>query len=210
MKYVFMMIVGLSLIFLFSCCACAVRVDGPYKGKVIDADTREPIEGVVVLGEWYRETPTAAGAVHRFYDAMETVTDKNGDFEIKGLGLLVLSNVIPMDILIFKAGYEYIGIMPWRGLNSVGEKAEYEESYDPINKTKVLKTIYDNKRKVIWEGDKAIIPLRKLTMEERKSPPGPSSEAPFEKVRLMLKEMDRDDIERGLSSRKVWKGENIE
>jgi hypothetical protein len=47
-------------------------------------------------------------------------------------------------------------------------------------------------------------------MEERKSPPGPSSEAPFEKVRLMLKEMDRDDIERGLSSRKVWKGENIE
>lgn len=130
-----------------SSCAFAVRYDGPYKGRVIDADTAKPIEGMVVLGVWSTETPTAGGAVHRFYDAMETVTDNNGEFEIKGLGLLVVSNVIPMDVLIFKAGYEYFD-SPWEAL----KKSRY----------------LIQKKNIKWEGNKVIIPLKKLTMEERK------------------------------------------
>lgn len=153
-------------IFLSSC--YAARIDGPYKGRIIDADTREPIGGVVVLGTWDREAITPGGATHTYYDAMETMTDRNGDFEIKGLGLLVLSNVIPMNVLIFKAGYEYDS-GPWRGLKSRGRKwHEDEKSYDTVSNTKVIKPVFDSKLKVTWEGDKAIIPLRKLTMEERR------------------------------------------
>ena len=182
-----LIIILFNLIFLPSC--YAARVDGPYKGRVIDADTRQPIEGVVILGVWNREIITAGGATHNFYDAMETVTDKNSEFEVKGLGLLVLSNVIPMDVLIFKAGYEYWGLGPWRG----------------------LKEGYLSSKKVKWEGDKAIIPLRKLTMEERRKniPPLPPGEAPLGKVILMLKEFNRNSLELKLHPIETWGGEKI-
>jgi hypothetical protein len=189
-----------STIFLASC--YAARIDGPYRGKVIDADTREPIEGVVVLGTWYREIVTPGGAVHNYYDAMETVTDKNGEFEIKGLGLLVMSNVIPMDVLIFKAGYEYES-GSWKGLRSRGRRwNENEESYDPTLRTKVKKPVFDFKVKVTYEGDKAIIPLKKLTMEERNTsitfPPSPPIQAAREKIKIMMEEIRKERKERGL------------
>ena len=37
------------LIILSQGCSYAVRYDGTYSGKVVDADTGEPIEGAVVL-----------------------------------------------------------------------------------------------------------------------------------------------------------------
>ena len=171
------------LIFLPSC--YAARIDGPYDGRVIDADTGRPIEGVVVLGTWDRETPTPAGAVHHYYDATETVTDKNGEFKIKGFGLLILSDVIPMDVLIFKAGYEYWGLGPWSG----------------------LKKGYLSSKKVRWEGKKAIIPLRKLTREERRKnvPPLPPGEAPYKKVKLMLAEYNKNSKELGLGIIDMWR-----
>lgn len=183
-------ILGCLLMVIMSSCY-PVRYDGPYKGRVIDAETGQPIEGVVVLGEWSKGLMTPAGTVHSYYDVAETVTDKNGDFEIPGLGLKILTRVEPMNVLIFKAGYEYIGMGPWESFRKDG----------------ILK------RKVTWRGDRAIIPLRKLTMEERKKghgPPEPPSKAPFEKVRLMLLEIDKEDIERGFSSRGVWNGKKIE
>ncbi|MFZ3137176.1 MAG: carboxypeptidase-like regulatory domain-containing protein [Thermodesulfovibrionales bacterium] len=166
-------IIKIIVIFiLLQGCTYAVRYDSDYRGRVIDADTGEPIEGMVVLGTWYNEYSGVAGAVHTFYDARETVTDKNGEFSIPGIGI---TNVTPMDILIFKTGYEYDS-GSWEGL----KKSSFY------------------KKKIKWEGNKAIIPLRKLTMEERKkqlgnfSPPG---EAPKEKVILMLKEIEKDNKE---------------
>ena len=69
------------------------------------------------------------------------------------MGLEVMSNVTPMDVLIFKAGYEYLG-SPWESL----KKSKY----------------LIEKRKIKWEGNKAIIPLKKLTMEERRKQGTPS------------------------------------
>jgi hypothetical protein len=187
------LVVFISILGLFYIPSCyAARIDGPYEGRAIDADTGKPIEGVVVLGTWSTETPTPAGAVHRYYDAMETVTDKNGDFKIKGLGLLVLSNVIPMDVLIFKAGYEYLG-SPW----------------ESFKKSKYL----IEKKNIKWEGNKVIIPLRKLTMEERGNdplyPPLPPTEAPLNKVKLLLKEINKDLEKNGLTPMDIWNGEKI-
>ena len=162
-------------------CAYGIRYDGPYSGRVIDADTGAPVEGVVVLGVWNTEQITPGGAVHNFHDARETVTDKNGDFEIPGMGLKILGNVTPMDVLIFKAGYEHIGMSSWESLKS-----------DLILR-----------KKIKWEGTKAIIPLKKLTIEERRKkrdPDYPPTEAPKEKIKLMLKEINKDRIERGLDT----------
>jgi len=163
------------VLFFLQGCLYAVRYDGTYKGKVIDAETGKPLEGVVVLGVWYVTYPNPAGAWREYYDARETVTDGNGEFMIPGMGLRVLSNLEVMDVVIFKAGYEYEK-GSWRSLK---EYAEY----------------------IKWEGDKPIIPLKKLTMEQRRrrlGPPDPPDEAPKEKIELMLKEINKDRREQGL------------
>ena len=77
--------------------------EGPYRGKVIDLDTQEPIEGAVVAGVWVLEfnfTP--------FCDAKETVTDKNGEFFLPKAScftLWPLAEMNRMDIIVFKPGY---------------------------------------------------------------------------------------------------------
>jgi hypothetical protein len=163
-----------------SCVHSLARVDGPYEGRIIDADTRQPIEGVVVLGVWYKIASVGAGGAFReYYDAQETVTDKNGEFSIKGLDLKILSSVEPMNFLIFKTGYKYEN-GPWKS----------------------LKESFYYKDKIKWEGNKAIIPLRKLTMEERKKgrlPPYPPTEAMKEKkANLMMEEIYKERKEQGL------------
>ncbi|MBI4843956.1 MAG: hypothetical protein HY809_06500 [Nitrospirae bacterium] len=181
MKRVF----GISAILftmLFLSCTAAnaffIRYDGPYEGRVIDSETKEPVEGVVVLGVWYEERPNVAGSNSVYYDAKETVTDKNGEFKIEGLGLKMFSYVGMMQFMIFKAGYQYES-GPWESLK-VG-------------------LIYQDTVK--WEGDKPIIPLKKLTMEERESqsgPPSPPHEAAKEKIKLMVGEINKDRADQGL------------
>lgn len=55
-----------------------------FKGKVIDADTKEPIEGAVVVAEWIKERAGIAGPITFLKDVKETLTDKNGEWVIKG------------------------------------------------------------------------------------------------------------------------------
>jgi hypothetical protein len=164
------------IFYLISLSSCyAARMDGPYEGRVVDAETSKPIEGVVVLGTWHSITVTPGGGVSNYYDAQETVTDKNGEFKVKGIGLLVLNNIPEPDIKVFKAGYEYSGLF-W----IPGEVPLYS--------------------KIKWEGRKVIIPLKKLSMEERKKQGSPDypSRAPAERIQFMLREINKDRIERGL------------
>ena len=74
--------------------------DGPYKGKVIDLETGEPIEGAVVASVWT--------LTHRFCDAKETVTDKNGGFVLpKGscFSLWPFTKIDFPEVVVFKPGY---------------------------------------------------------------------------------------------------------
>lgn len=174
---IFVGIYLLTLIGFLPAFCYPVRYDGPYKGKIVDVETGQPIEGVVVLGVWSKELPTPAGAVSSHYDAMETVTDKNGEFEILGLGLKVFSNVTPMNVVIFKAGYEHIGYGPW----------------ESFKEDEILK------KKVIWDRKKAIISLKKWSLEERRNRfgdyyvPG----MPDKKRNLLLQEIEKEDKEIG-------------
>ncbi len=172
----------LSLVTVEGCIYPAVFTARTCDGRIVDADTKLPIEGVVVLGIWYNEYGTAGGAVNRYHDAKETVTEKNGVFVIKG-----------NDFMIFKAGYEYLRL----------DTAIFQKHVEDIGL----------RDKIKWEGGKAIIPLRKLTMEERKrriilgSPP---MESPFEKVKYYLRELDKERVQIGLKPRGIWGGVSYE
>ncbi len=157
------------------CFSHVARYDGSFKGRVVDAETGGPIEGVVVLGVWYTDRHTISGRKGNFYDAREVVTDKDGNFTMPGKGPRVLSNLRPVHLKIFKAGYSYTGGTEYSFRNSdTGE--------------------------IKWEGSRAIIPLKNLTMGERwkhRSPNRP--DIPMEKMNLMTNEINKDRLERGLN-----------
>ncbi len=97
----------LTIILLFNC--SAVFAAGPWKGKVIDIETKEPLDGAVVLAVWERVYRTPAGDNSYFYEAKEVLTDKEGRFEIPAytpINLLpLISYMRGPHFIIFKPAY---------------------------------------------------------------------------------------------------------
>jgi len=101
----------ISLLILFPATAgCAITNKyGPYYGKVIDAETKKPIEGAAVLVVFYTEEYGPAGAITHYADAVDTFTDKAGEFKIPAHRVTVLRLLQGWDkygyFTIFKPGY---------------------------------------------------------------------------------------------------------
>lgn len=161
-------------ILLCTGCTAICRIDGPYEGKVVDSKTNQPLTGVVVLGVWYKVYPNVAGSTNEFYDSVEMLTDKNGEFKIAGKGLQLLSTLAEMDIVVYKAGYEMLGYGPWSDFKTIS-----------------------GRKFVQWSGDKAIFMLKKLNYEERKKQllGGPNI-AP-ERQKLLTNEINKERVEFG-------------
>lgn len=58
--------------------------DITFRGRVIDYDTKQPIEGAVVVASWLEARPTISGESTRLKDVKETLTDRNGEWSITG------------------------------------------------------------------------------------------------------------------------------
>lgn len=84
---------------------------GPWRGKVIDAETKKPIEGAVVVAVFHYRTITPVGGSDVFLDAKETTTNTNGQFEIptqRYLSIPLFRDVQKtIDFTIYKPGYDY-------------------------------------------------------------------------------------------------------
>jgi hypothetical protein len=175
----------LLIIFLiFSLCiGCArpFRFDGPYEGRIIDAESNQPIEGVVVDAVWEKVYPNVAGSSSEYFDTKETVTDKNGEFSIPGHGVLVFSAIDYPNITMFKAGYDGDGNCPW-------------VAYDDEN-------IRQFKGKVTRQKGKLVFRLKKLGLDERKKRivPFPSG-APNNRIILHMIESNKEMMELGKQS----------
>lgn len=76
-------IIGLIFILLLSSLN-VYAADITYQGKVIDADTKKPIEGAVVVAVWDEERAFITGPDTRTKESKKTLTDKNGEFTITG------------------------------------------------------------------------------------------------------------------------------
>jgi hypothetical protein len=73
--------VCLTILLAAALCGCAT---GPIRARVLDAQTRQPIPGAVVLGVW---TKVVSGLPyhHDFVGVRETDTDADGRFELERL-----------------------------------------------------------------------------------------------------------------------------
>lgn len=101
-----------------------------FEGKVIDVDTKEPIEGAVVLAIYHKTVHTIGGSNTYVIDGQETLTNANGAFKISSK--TVHSEKISWkprgSLLIFKPGY---GVFPkHKQSEALGEN----KSWPPPNK----------------------------------------------------------------------------
>ncbi|OEU72375.1 MAG: hypothetical protein BA869_02230 [Desulfuromonadales bacterium C00003107] len=134
----------------------------PFFGKVIDADTKEPIAGAAVLAVYYTEVYTIAGANSIIVDAQETLTDENGEFKIPKVKrwFTAVRGYARGKITIFKPGY---GVFPGHARSTAGGESK---TWPPPKKYIVyelpkLKTIKERKRNAIYVNTYHEIPYQK-------------------------------------------------
>ncbi|MBI5099610.1 MAG: hypothetical protein HZB30_10275 [Nitrospirae bacterium] len=101
-------VVILVLLLLLNNIASALP-SGPWKGRIIDIETKEPLEGAVVVAVWERVWKTPAGGVADFYEIKEVLTNQEGNYEMPSytpINLLpILSYIRGPEFTIFKPGY---------------------------------------------------------------------------------------------------------
>jgi hypothetical protein len=99
---------------------------GPWQGQVVSAETKQPLEGVVVLAWWTRHVRGFGGPSEEYRDSQEILTDKDGRFRIDSRWFFSLNPLVffrgPF-FAMFKAGYGDFG---WPGYEG-SEKWPKEE-----------------------------------------------------------------------------------
>ena len=125
----------------------------PFEGKVINAETKQPIPGAAVLAVYYGEYATIQGANTYPVDTQETVTDENGEFKVPELKEWFgkrPSAPVEANLIIFKPGY---GAFPRHsGTKAVGEN----KSWPPPSKY----TVYELPKLKTREERARNLPLR--------------------------------------------------
>ena len=80
---------------------------GPYRGRVIDAETKKPLEGAAVVAVWDRETVWVFQTNTGFWQAREVLTGANGEFvlDAEDIELKAPSRTLRPTFVIFYPGY---------------------------------------------------------------------------------------------------------
>ncbi|MGD2028826.1 MAG: hypothetical protein PVG86_02720, partial [Desulfobacterales bacterium] len=68
------------ILLLITSSQIACSADVTFHGKVIDADTLEPLEGALVLAIWRKTRAVLITSTTDFKEAKETLTNKNGEW----------------------------------------------------------------------------------------------------------------------------------
>jgi hypothetical protein len=104
------------------------------EGWVISAETGKPIDGVIVVAHWRLKGGLEGGTPVNELKILEAVTDQNGrysfpawgpKFALSGLFGSLLSE--SPQILMFKRGYKYLGLMNYTYRDSNASKSDWNK-----------------------------------------------------------------------------------
>jgi hypothetical protein len=103
---------ALAALTITASAGCSVYSADPITAFVVDAETKQPIEGANVVAAWELKGGMEGGNVVGYAQILETVTDKDGKFSFPGWGpkTIFSPGTIYTDdpgIILFKDGYEY-------------------------------------------------------------------------------------------------------
>src|SRR5437870_8949415 len=85
-----------------------VESAGPWHAQVVGAETKQPLEGVVVLAWWTKHVRSFGGPSEEYRDSQEALTDKNGRFTIAARWFFSLNPLVFFrgpSFAFFKSGY---------------------------------------------------------------------------------------------------------
>lgn len=166
---------------------------GPWHGKVIDAETGKPLEGVVVLATWWKHYASVAGwSSGKYIDSEEVVTDVDGRFAIKSRWLInwfpILMEIRGPELYIFKPGYG-----KWRF------QGEAEEVCHKLGSGKLCERREEALRE--FERGSVVIELPPLTEQERQGilDISPYGSVPHSRMGRFLDALDQEEASRGRS-----------
>jgi len=99
-----------------------------YRGRVVDAETKQPLVGAVVLAIWYRAIPVAPhGPAEDFYDAFEVLTDMRGEFPVPAkVHVTLIGTIEGPTFVIYQPGYGYYPVFQIRPTGDAIENAFQE------------------------------------------------------------------------------------
>ena len=173
---------------------CAAYADGPYHGRLIDAETKLPIEGAAVFAQWWVHH-LGTLPPQSYYDAQETLTDQQGNFVIPGIMNPPTDPTVILDppsFIIFKPDYQAIG---GRRLKSMSPE---DQAY-----SKIKDNVYE-------ENGIMVVEVRRLTTrEERLDNLGKisiSSRVPEEKYPELIRFRNIERVNLGLKPLRPPKG----
>jgi hypothetical protein len=109
-----------------------------YRGTVIDAETKAPLEGAVVVVIWYSKPLITMDGPQYFHKATEALTDAEGKFTVDGspgmnwnpFRRVLKDPKIYPKIIIFNPSY---GPFPTANLSSISEENSYSEGVHKAN-----------------------------------------------------------------------------
>ncbi len=150
-----------------------------FKGRVIDAETKEPIKGAVVVAAYQKST---MGVPHRYSTIIkvkETLTDKQGEFYIPSYTTLTqpLSWSDMVTFTIYKPGYGNFPkqhIIP-SGLTPIDEEVFFTRAIGSTGKLEMWSGTGQEMRLNFTDVTFGVVELRRLQTKEERLNAMPSS-----------------------------------
>jgi len=163
----------IPLLLLMSVTGCAIiHTYGPYYGKVIDIETKEPLLGAAVLAGYHTQSYGPAGSHIHYLDAQETVTDEKGEFKIP-----------PLTAKTFRIGHSF---------EHYPSFTIFKPGYGSFPNHKDVKP----KSKPWWSlpaGQYTVVELPRLkTKDERLNMPSVNFDIPYEKQKRFIELMNQE------------------
>jgi len=176
-----------------------------FRGQVIDAETKEPIEGAVVVVVYRTHTIVGgpAGGWSTDIEVKETLTDKSGEFKFSPYTTLMNSNATDYysDFIIYKPGY---GNFPDSRLSPPKHISRESEEHFFLAKIfgtegEVLIVIGpDQDKKRIVKYGLVELPRLKTKEERLRAIPGSPTEFRSEKLPLLYRAINEEGKRFGL------------
>jgi len=175
-----------------------------FRGKVIDAETKEPIESAVVVAVYQKYFyGIGTGGYSSVVNVKETLTDENGKFFFSSYSTIILpfSKEYYATFIIYKPGY---GRLPHNRIHSLsrvsretGEKYFFAENFGKKGKVRVFEYRKRNSLREVTFGIVERMPL-KTRKERLRAIPGGPTDIRSKELPLLFKAMNEENRRFGL------------
>jgi hypothetical protein len=162
---------------------------------VIDAETKQPIEGAVVVAVYKKwEFGGPGGGNTLPFDAEETLTDKNGEFYFPSYTTIIgpLSRTSRADFIIFKPGYRAISSTEGIEGRRVSDEKYFAIDKDMVGKEGEIRYIDDWETLRTYKGPLGIVDLKRGEHD-----PSIPTDYRSDKLPLLFKALNEDRRSRG-------------